>query len=101
MSGGCDRYKVTDDDLIAFWADRTKAPKEARDVADEWLAAVEISPDLVPHTKRTVGDREERTSVFPEADLVISYRVAHYPVCAVGIIDVKSMSEANVQERSD
>jgi hypothetical protein len=79
---------------LEFWAHRVKPSKGARDKADEWLQTVELmGPDMIPHVRRTVLGLEERTSIFSDVDLVISYRVAGYPSCTIGIIEVSSTTE--------
>jgi hypothetical protein len=93
-TGECKQYKVSGIDAIENWAHRVKAPKEATDKADEWLLTIEtMGPDMLPHSTRTVRGREEHTSEFPEADLVISYQVLGPPICTVGIVDARSLEE--------
>ena len=90
----CDEYAVAYEDVFLTWEQRDKPSKDAIHRAEGWLdAAKKFGPDTIPHTRHVVRGREERTSIFQDVGLIITYRVMESPPCTIGIVDVSSISE--------
>jgi hypothetical protein len=90
----CREYVIAHDEAFLIWERRASPSREAIRQAEDWVNAVKLlGPDMIPHSSRIVRGREERTSLFADVDLVVTYRVLESPPCTVGIVDVSSISE--------
>lgn len=52
-----------------------------------------LGPDMIPHSRRVVRGREEFTTTYREANLVISFQVLGYPECTIALVDARGLDE--------